>query len=450
MMSHIVLPAEPTRNMFSHSLVSEGFSVREGRLCVERVSLSSMADRFGTPLFVYSAESIRSACHRVRSVLPDGMEFYYSVKANPTAGIVRRVLEHCDGLEVASAGELDLALQCGCRPGKVLFAGPGKTDAELKLAVESGVSEIHVESLGEMQRLGRIAAEAQRLVEVSLRVNPAASVQGGSMRMGGRPTAFGIDEPQVPGVIEAILRQPWLSLCGLHMFAGTQNLDANVLVAQYRYAVQSARTMAEATKKPLKSIDFGGGWGVPMFPGETPLDIAIVQTGLQQIEQEVRSDRWLAEVRLMIEPGRYLVASSGVYLARVVDVKTSYGVRFAILDGGMNHHLAASGNLGQTIKRNFPLVAADRMDEPADQEMELAGPLCTPLDTLGRKWKGPQLEAGDLVAVLQSGAYGRSASPLQFLSHAAPPEVLVEGDSATLIRRRMEPEARMVETSTRF
>lgn len=421
---------------FARAIVDERFAVRGGELVVEDVAIGELVRAYGTPLFVYSARSIDMACQRVRSCLPTSMRFLYSVKANPTLAIVRRLLANCGGLEVASAGELALALAAGCEPGRIVFAGPGKTDAELRLAVDTGIAELHVESIGEVDRLGRIAEERARSVAICIRVNPAASAQGGSMRMGGRPTAFGVDETQLPDAVAAIGRQRRLDLAGLHVYAGTQILDADVLLSQCRHALDLARRLTDISGVSLRVLNFGGGWGVPMFPGDRSLELDRVRAGLRMLVEEMLGDPALAGMQPVIEPGRHLVAESGIYVARVVDVKTSYGVTFAVLDGGMHHHLAASGNLGQAIKRNLPLAVLNRVDAPIAGTYEIVGPLCTPLDTLGRRVSLPHIAPGDLIGVLQSGAYARSASPLGFLSHPAPPEVLVEGATHRLVRRR--------------
>jgi diaminopimelate decarboxylase len=255
------------------------------------------------------------------------------------------------------------------------------------------------------------------------------------MRMGGKATPFGVDEEQLDQAIEALAADAGLDLRGLHLFAGTQILDAATLARQWRRALDLAVRMSERLGRPVETIDVGGGLGIPYFAGEAPLDLDALATAAAELAALAR-DRGLGAARFVVEPGRYLVGEAGVYLARVVDVKTSRGKRFAILDGGMNHHLAASGNLGQVIKRNFPVTLASRLDAPAGARVDVVGPLCTPLDTLARDAELPEPVAGDLVAVLQSGAYARAASPLGFLSHATPPEVLVTGGQPRLVRRR--------------
>lgn len=257
------------------------------------------------------------------------------------------------------------------------------------------------------------------------------------MRMGGRPAPFGIDEEDLDAAVDRAERDAAVHLRGVHVYVGTQILDVDHLAAQWARGVTLARRVARRVGRPIGTIDLGGGLGVPYFPHESRLDLAAAGRALARVVEEVRADPRLDKTRVILEPGRFLVAEAGIYVTRVVDVKASRGTTFAIVDGGMHHHLAASGNLGQTIKRNFPLAAVQRLDEePREELVEVVGSLCTPLDVLARKAALPRLEPGDLVGVLQSGAYARSASPLGFLSHPAPPEVWVADGTAVEVRRR--------------
>ena len=268
------------------------------------------------------------------------------------------------------------------------------------------------------------------------------------MRMGGKPLPFGIDEECITAAVTAVLDRPELQLTGVHVFAGTQILDAAVLLDQYRHAVRLGRCVAEQMQKPLETLDFGGGWGIPYFRHEQPLDLDRVRTGFGELINEIERDRWLSSTRIIVEPGRFLVGSAGLYLTRITDVKRSRGKLFAIADGGMHHHLAASGNLGQTIKRNYPVTLLNKLGRDADGPVDVVGPLCTPLDVLGRSLELPDPQIGDIVGVFQSGAYARSASPLNFLSHPPPPEVLVDDGSHSQIRRRGQPSDLTVDQST--
>jgi diaminopimelate decarboxylase len=418
--------------------IEDWFSASDGELQIGRVPVSKLAEEFGTPLFAYDESVMRRKWDLLRSTFPPRFEINYSVKANPNLHILAFFLAQGAGLEIASAGEFLQAREAGCAPDRLLFAGPGKTPAELRLALTEEVGEIHAESILELRHIGYIATSLHRKAPVAIRVNPGADAQGGAMRMGGKPAPFGIDEELLDEALDFALSQPSIEFRGIHLFTGTQILDSEILLAQYRKGVQIARHVVARCGKPLHSLDFGGGLGVPYFTNERPLDMAALGKGLAELEREIAADRSFAGTRLVIEPGRYLIAEAGIYLARVLDVKMSRGKKFVILDGGMNHHLAASGNLGQTIKRNFPIAVANQWGRPDEGSVEIVGPLCTPLDTLGRAVALPHVEVGDLMAVFQSGAYARAASPLGFLSHPSPPEVMVHDGEARLIRKRGE------------
>ena len=425
--------------------VAEHFAQDRGELLLGGQRVSTLLARFGSPLFVYDSSVLDRRLQQLRQTLPDRFQIYYSVKANPNQAILRRMLARGCGLEIASIGELHQALAAGCSPDRIVFAGPGKTEAELSEAVNCHLGEVHVESLREGKLLAGIAQRASRRVRISLRVNPSEAAQGGAMRMGGRAPPFGIDEEQLPGVVEELLREPSLHIAGLHLFVGTQILDADVLAAQYQVGLAIARRLAEQLRRPLETLDFGGGLGVPYFAGEEPLDLQRLRSRLDELMASIAGEAAFASTQFLVEPGRFLVAEAGVYLARVLDVKRSRDKTFVVTDGGMHHHLAASGNLGQTIKRNFPLVVANKLDQPAAGKVEVVGPLCTPLDVLARQFEAPAVEPGDIVAVLHSGAYARTASPLGFLSHSSPAEVLVGDGQARLIRRRGRPEDYLVD-----
>jgi len=272
--------------------------------------------------------------------------------------------------------------------------------------------------------------------KVAIRVNPAGEAEGGAMRMGGRPAPFGIDEEMLEDAVAAVCSESALEFTGLHLFSGTQILDAGILIQQYRHGLSIARRAAECAGRSLDTVDFGGGLGVPYFTHEEQLDVRRLRDGLGELFAAIADEPAFAGTHFVVEPGRFLTAEAGVYLARVIDVKTSRGKKFAILDGGMNHHLAASGNLGQTIKRNYPIALLNKLDATPVGPVDFVGPLCTPLDTLARNVEVPLPEVGDLVGIFQSGAYGRSASPLGFLSHPAPPEIWVDGTMHALITRR--------------
>jgi diaminopimelate decarboxylase len=422
------------------SLVSRYFASSGGELRVGGMPIGVLAERHGTPFYVYDAQVLEQKWRLLRTALPAEFTIAYSVKANPNPALVEYFLaKECD-LEIASAGEFHAALRAGCPSSRILFAGPGKTDAELELVLKEGIGEIHAESLAEIRRIVAIADRLTTRAPVAVRVNPGATAQGGAMRMGGKPAPFGIDEEALDPVLDTLLASPSIDFHGVHLFAGTQILDHGVLIAQYRKGLEIAERVAERAGRPLATVDFGGGLGIPYFDGENDLDMDQLRDGVAELMAGVRGRPCFAGTRFVVEPGRYLVGEAGVYVARVTDVKISRGKRFLILDGGMNHHLAASGNLGQVIKRNFPIGVLNRLNAAPIDPVDVVGPLCTPLDTLARDVRLPGAQVGDLVGIFQSGAYGRSASPMSFLSHSTPPEILVGGGTDRLIRRRGTPE----------
>jgi diaminopimelate decarboxylase len=422
----------------SRYLIDRYFGSRDGELSIGGTAATKLANEFGTPLFVYDRGVMEKKWDLLRDTLPPEFSIYYSVKANPTQAILQYFLSRGAGLEIASGGEFHQAVEAGCPPGRIIFAGPGKTDAELQMVLRGEIGEIHVESPREARRIAEIACHLGRTAPIALRVNPSAEAEGGAMRMGGRPAPFGVDEEDLHETLDLILSLPTLDLHGIHLFSGTQILDPEILATQYRKGIAIARSVAEHLHSPIRTLDFGGGLGIPYFPHEKELDMPMLQRELAALLTDVRRDPLLAGTSLLVEPGRYLVGEAGIYITRVNDVKVSRGKKFVIVDGGMHHHLAASGNLGQTIKRNYPVAVLNRLDGQDEEMVDVVGPLCTPLDVLGRGVRLPRTEVGDLIGIFQSGAYGRSASPLHFLGHPTPPEVWVDGEVHGLIRRRSQ------------
>jgi diaminopimelate decarboxylase len=421
-------------------LIQSYFPSDGGELTIGGIRVSELAARYGTPLFAYDRAVIERKWDRLRAALPAEFSIHYSVKANPTQALLKCILAKGAGLEIASGGEFCQATAAGCPHAKIIFAGPGKTEAELDLVLAHGIGEIHVESLTEAARIASIAGRRGMRAPIALRVNPSGEAEGGAMRMGGRPAPFGVDEETVDETLDRLLSWNELDFRGIHLFAGTQILSSEILIAQYRKGLDIARHVAARLKRPLSTVDFGGGLGIPYFPHEQELDIEAVQAGVSHLMREVRCDPLFRGTCFYVEPGRYLVGEAGVYITRVSDIKISRGKKFLIVDGGMNHQLAASGNLGQAIKRNFPVALLNRLESPPGETVDVVGPLCTPLDVLARGITLPHAEIGDMVGVFQSGAYARSASPMGFLSHATPPEALTEVGSHRLVRRRGEPD----------
>ncbi|MCX6043818.1 MAG: type III PLP-dependent enzyme [Chloroflexi bacterium] len=418
------------------TLLKTYFSRSTSELWLGELPVSSLAADFGTPLFVYDQGIVAQKLALLQHTLPPNFAISYSIKANPQRAFLQFFLSQGCGLEIASGGELYQALSAGCPPERIIFAGPGKREEELRYALENGIGEIHAESHQEITRIGAISRQLGRPARVAIRVNPSEAAQGGAMRMGGKAAPFGIDEECLESAVAKVLTEPGLIFCGLHLFTGTQILDHSVLLTQYRRGLEMARQIFQRFGQPLDTLDFGGGYGIPYFAHEQALDMAQLGQALRALFDEYKDEPALRNTHFMVEPGRFLVGEAGVYVTRISDIKISRGKKFVIVDGGMHHHLAASGNLGQTIKRNFPVAILNKLDQPTDTMVDVVGPLCTPLDGLARAIELPQPEIGDLIGVFLSGAYARTASPLGFLSHPTPPEVWLAHGQARLIRRR--------------
>jgi diaminopimelate decarboxylase len=399
----------------------EGFGRdAEGRLLVAGRCAEEWVNEAGdTPLFLYDAALVRARVERFRAAMPAGVALHYAVKANPYRPLVALLSRLVDGLDIASAGELHLAVGAGMPAARISFAGPAKRNAELAAALAAGAT-IHIESAGELDRVEALACAGGHTARVGLRVNPPFEMRGSGMRMGGGARPFGVDLDQAPPLVARMQRAPFEFL-GLHIFAGSQNLDASAIAAAQRETVALAAGLAGDFPMPL--VNLGGGFGIPYFPGDRPLDVEAVGRALAATlaaRPEV-----LAHTRFAVELGRWLVGEAGIYLTRVIDRKVSRGRSFLITDGGLHHQLGASGNFGTVVRRNYPLVNASRAPaQPAP--FDVAGCLCTPLDRLAADvLLADQSGPGDLIALFLAGAYGLTASPQAFLGHPAPREMLV-------------------------
>jgi diaminopimelate decarboxylase len=407
---------------------------RVGVACLQGQSIEELAGTYGTPLYLYDAEKLADQYQRLRRTLPDAIDIYYSVKANPHPRVIGVLVQQGAGCEIASAGEYVLARRGGASRERIIFAGPGKGRAELEYVVSHGIGEIHLECLEEVEALQSLAKGSNTTVNVSIRINPKAAL-GGRLMMGGEPTPFGFEEESLAQVVREVSRCSHLNLRGVHLYTATQILDASLLLLHWQHAVEIGKQVTDLTGQPLQTLDFGGGLGIPYFAHEQELDLEAVAHGARTLIGSAKRDASLAQCRFVVEPGRFLAGPAGLYVAQVRSVKTCRGATFVVLDGGMNHHLAASGNLGQVIRRDYPIVNLSR--DSADQAtVVVVGPLCTPIDTLGRKVTLSRPRPGDLVGILQSGAYGLTASPLNFLGHSTPAELLVGKGKCELITPR--------------
>ena len=387
------------------------------------IALQRLADQVGgTPFFAYDRGLITERIRLLRSHLPATLDLSYAVKANPMPAVVQHLSGLVDSFDVASAGEMRTALDTPMTPDRISFAGPGKTPAELTQAIAAGVT-IELESRTEAQRVAAIGERLGSTPRVAVRVNPDFTVKGSGMRMGGGPQQFGVDAERVPELL-AELAGSGVDLLGFHIFAGSQNLSAELLCEAQRKTVDLALSLAEAAPLPIRYLNIGGGFGIPYFERDEPLDLAAIGDNLDGLMDDVVRPN-LPDARVVVELGRYIVGEAGVYVTRVVDKKASRGKTFLVVDGGMHHQLAASGNFGQVIRRNYPVTIGERADDAPLETVSVVGCLCTPLDLLAADMPLPVADVGDLVVVFQAGAYGLTASPTAFLGHPAPVEALV-------------------------
>jgi diaminopimelate decarboxylase len=404
-----------------HAPMSQ-FPIERDELVVGGLPLTQLAAQVGiTPFYAYDRALLSRRVAELRAALPTAIKLHYAMKANPLPALVAHMAGLVDGIDVASGGELKMALAAAADPREISFAGPGKRETELREAVAAGIL-LNVESFREIGLLATISQELGLPARVAVRVNPDFELKSSGMKMGGGPKQFGIDAEQVPQALAEIGRLG-LAFEGFHLFAGSQNLKAEAIVEAQCKSYELALRLAQDAPAPVRFLNLGGGFGIPYFPGEQRLDLAPIGTNLAALVE--RAQRELPQAELVIELGRYLVGEAGIYVTRVLDRKVSRGQVFLIVDGGLNHHLSASGNFGQVIRKNYPVVIGNRMNATEKETASVVGPLCTPLDLLADRMELAKAEPGDLVVIFQSGAYGASASPQAFLGHPPVVEILV-------------------------
>lgn len=400
-----------------------GYDAIDGVLGVAGRPVTHWVEEAGaTPLFVYSADHVRRRVAELRAALPQRVALHYAVKANPYPPLLALMAGLVDGFDIASGGELEIVRGAGLPLAKVSFAGPGKRDAELEAAILAGVT-LNLESEGEAARAIAIGQRLGKRPRLAIRVNPSFDLKGSGMKMGGGAKPFGVDAERVPALVRTVIdsRAEWR---GFHIFAGSQALGAEAIAETQGQALALAAQLAQESGASLPHCNLGGGLGIPYFPGDTPVDLALVG---QLLAQQMESlPEVLRETEFCIELGRYLVGEAGVYLARIVDRKVSHGEVFLVTDGGLHHQLAASGNFGTVVRRNYPSAIATRFGAGVEEEASIVGCLCTPLDKLADKGGFPRADVGDLIAVFCAGAYGASASPATFLGQGPAAEMLVQ------------------------
>ncbi|MCW3005191.1 MAG: pyridoxal-dependent decarboxylase, exosortase system-associated [Conexibacter sp.] len=398
------------------------FDVDNDCLQIGGMPLTRLAERVGsTPFYAYDRAKLTERVELLRRHLPPEVHLHYAMKANPMPAVVQHMASLVDGIDIASGGEQRVALDTTMDPGLVSFAGPGKSDKDLSCAIAAGVV-LNMESETEMERIAVIGKRLGITPKVAVRVNPDFELKSSGMKMGGGPKQFGVDAEKVPAML-ARIGQLALGFQGFHIYSGSQNLKAASIQDAHEKTFALAIRLAQHAPSPVLTLNIGGGFGIPYFPGEERLDLAAVGDNLKLLLPEMKKQ--LPQAQIVIELGRYLVAEAGIYVSRVIERKESRGEVYLVTDGGLHHHLSASGNFGQVIRKNYPVAIGNKMRGSARETVSVVGPLCTPLDLLADKMDLAAAEVGDLVVVFQSGAYGLSASPVAFLSHPVAQEVLV-------------------------
>jgi len=373
-----------------------------------------------TPAYVYDRQLITQRVEFLRKVLPEKIQLHYAMKANPMSAVVQHLADLVDGLDVASQGEMLTALSTGMKASEISFAGPGKTDTELKAAIAAEIV-INVESENELLRINVIGKQLKLTPKVAIRVNPDFELKTSGMKMSGGPKQFGIDAEILPEMLSK-LSELSVHCVGFHIFSGSQNLNCESLMDAHDKTFALASELTSYLNEDYHFVNIGGGFGIPYFPGDEPLELEPIADNLTRLLSEYPQ---FESKNIVIELGRYLVGEAGIYVSRIIDKKESRGETFLVTDGGLHHHLSNSGNFGQVIRKNYPVLISKQKEAQATEKVTIVGPLCTPLDTLASKMVLPQTEIGDLVVILQSGAYGKSASPENFLGHPSVRELLI-------------------------
>jgi diaminopimelate decarboxylase len=409
--------------------IPAAFAKQQGELTIGGIAVSELAAQIGqTPFFAYDLDLATAQVERFRAAMPDEVHLHFAVKANPHPTVIKHLMKLTDGLDMASGGELERVRDCGANLAHVSFAGPGKRDQEIELAISLGAT-LNLESENEAARALAIGERLGVTPRLAVRVNPDFELKGSGMSMGGGAKPFGVDQERVPELAKILIAggADWR---GFHIYSGSQSLDPDAIAESQRASIALAADLAHAIGEAPKSVNLGGGFGIPYTANDKPLDVESVGKSLSHSLSE--RDAILKDTQFMIELGRWLIGEAGVYVAQILDRKLSKGELFLVTDGGMHHHLAASGNFGMVMKRNYPVAIASKMGAEAVESATIVGPLCTPLDRLAADIAVPRAKIGDYVAVFASGAYGLSASPVNFLSHPIASEIVVKGGKITI------------------
>lgn len=401
----------------------ENLVTRDNILVIGETPVTELSHAVGNrPFYVYDMHAISERISLLRNIFQDGIKIHYAVKANPHDEILSLMRTLADGIDVSSGGEIDSALKSGIPASTIGFSGPGKSFEELEKAVAAGIT-IHLESFAELERVTEAGNSTGAQPVVAIRINPDFELKSSGMKMSGGSKPFGVDQEMVPSMIKQV-KSHGLSIKGFHVFTGSQNLHAENIIQSQDKIIDMLLELSNILGDIPDLLNIGGGFGIPYFESEQPLNINAIASFLNMKLMELRTKR--SDACITLELGRYLVGEAGYYVTQVIERKSSRGKNFIITNGGMNHNLAASGNLGQVIRRNYPISVGNNIVSEELETVSISGPLCTPLDIIAESVRLPKMKEGDLVVVHQSGAYGLTASPVNFISHPAPSELTVK------------------------
>ncbi len=400
----------------------ENFLIKHNQLYINGISLENLSHRVGqTPFYAYDRSLLTQRMQHLRHYMPDALNIHYAIKANPMPALVQHMSTLVDGFDVASAKELKMTLDTGMSANNISLAGPGKQISEIKQAIAAGIT-LNIESKNEL----KVAAEQSNILgitaNIAIRINPRFELKSAGMKMTGGSKPFGIDEEQLPDILKT-LKAMNLNFKGFHIFSGSQNLKAEAIIEAQQQSFILADRLSDYYPDDISHLNIGGGFGIPYFLKDKPLDIKIIADDLEKNMTDFKKNH--PTTKIIIELGRYLVGEAGIYVCKIIDKKISRGKIFLIVDGGLHHHLAASGNFGQIIRKNYPIIIGNNIQNERKEIVNITGPLCTPLDILADNIELPCSNIGDFIVVFQSGAYGYSASPHKFLSQPDCIEVMV-------------------------
>jgi diaminopimelate decarboxylase len=401
----------------------------------QNINFEQIAREYGTPLYLYSGEVLEENYYDLRNKLHPSLELFFSLKSNPNISIYSFLKNLGARAEVSSLAELSTVLTCNTKPENIIFLGPGKKREEIEMCINEGIYAIVCESFQELELINNIAFELNKNVNIALRINPSFTVKGSKLTMGGKSTQFGIDDEILMNTSKGFFNQfTHVTIIGFHTYMGTRILDEDVVIENTKKILSNVEELSQKLNIELRMVDIGGGLGVPYFDKEREINIDRLTEMMNSIISDFREKH--PTTRLIMELGRYLTAKSGIYITKALYTKQSRDENFIVADGGTNHHMAAVG-IGSFVKRNFPIKLLTNKDGINEHlTYNISGPLCTPNDTIAKKLELPPVSQGDLIGILNSGAYGPTASPTGFLSHGFPAEVLTYQGDQYLIRQR--------------